>query len=89
MENFNFEDIEIKFEGLGAYGIHHGFFNGIAVIEDKEYAFQCCCEGKITDFSDCGFDWGVCRDANHNLAKAIGWENVLFLIEEAYKQYVD
>lgn len=84
MNNF----VEIKFEGWGDYGVHDGFFNAIAVIEGVEYDFQCCAESEGgIDFSDCGYDDGLCGDANKKLAGVIGWENVLELLKEAYREY--
>ncbi len=78
--------IEIKFNGLGEYGIHDGFFNAIAVIDGIDYDFQCCADDDI-NFNDCGFDDGLCRDANEQLAEKIGWESVLELLERAYNEY--
>jgi len=88
----NLNDIEVKFaspEG-GEYGIHDGFFNGIAILADgREHHFQCCAEPDLTiDFNDCGYDWGICGDANKELAEKIGWENMLPLLEKAYKLYL-
>ena len=84
----NLKDIEITFEGWGEYGIHGGFFNAIAVIDGKSYDFQCCVEDDNSiNFDDCGYDWGLCHDANEELAEKIGEENVLDLLMLAYAKY--
>lgn len=86
--NLNLNDIEIKFDGMGDYGIHDGFFNAIAVIDGEEYDFQCCSDGdESVDFNDCGHDWGLSGEANEKIAKKIGEENVLYLLKKAYEEY--
>lgn len=87
MSKINLSEIEIAFDGPGEYGLHDGFFNAIAIIDGKEYDFQCCAESDPIDFNDCGFDWGLSRDANNDIAKKVGWDNVLVLLEKAYSQY--
>jgi len=79
--------IEFKFNGI-EFGIHDGFFNGIAIVDGKKYYFQCCVEkdGSI-DPSNSGYDWGICGEVNQHLADVIDWENFPELLEEAYIQY--
>lgn len=77
----------IKFSGPGEYGIHNGFFNVIVVVDGKEYDIQCCADNDVIDFDDCGFDWGISRDVNYELAEVIGWDNVLRLLKKAYNEY--
>lgn len=79
----------IKFEdgGIGEYGIHDGFFNALAVVDGKKYNFQCCAENGTINFSDCGYNDGICGDVNEKLAESVGWEGVLELLQIAYKQY--
>jgi hypothetical protein len=87
--NINIQNVEVKFDGAGEYGVHDGFFNAIAVIDGVEYDFQCCAEQDGTvDLNDCGYDWGICADANEKIAEKIGWENLLDLIERAYSEYL-
>ena len=84
--------VTIKFtdDGIGEYGIHHGFFNAIAVIDGREYNFQCCCtEDGTINFEDCGYNDGICGDVNESLAHIVGWDGVLELLQIAHNQYKD
>lgn len=79
---------EITFDGPGKYGVYDGFFNAIAIIDGEEYDFQCCAEdGVDIDFSDCGYDWGICGDANDKIFKKIGQEKTLKLLKCAYEDF--
>ncbi|NLP01041.1 MAG: hypothetical protein GX089_00960 [Fibrobacter sp.] len=80
----------IKFtdDGIGEYGLHDGFFNAIAIVEGKEYNFQCCCtENDTINFSDCGYNDGICGDVNESLADLVGWDGVLAILKKAYEEY--
>ena len=86
---FNLDDVEIKFDGMGDYGFHDGFFNAIAVIDGNEFDFQCCSNNNETvdDFNDCGYNEGICGDVNETIASVVGWDGVLHLLETAVKEY--
>ena len=84
----NIDKIELTFNGQGDYGVHDGFFNAIATINNLEYPVQCCTTADDTiDFDDCGYNWGMCADTNEALAKIIGDDNILPLLIRAYKEY--
>jgi len=81
------KNIEISFNGNGEYGIHDGFFNAVAIIDDQEFDFQCCANDGEINFEDCGYDWGLCGDLNAALADVVGYDVVLELLKKAYKEY--
>jgi len=86
MKNLN--NVEIKFEGMGDYGLHDFFFNAIAKVDGIEYDFQCCSDdNKTINLNDCGYDEGICKDVNEKLANVVGWDGVLNLIKKAYREY--
>lgn len=74
---------------LGEYGIHDGFFNAIATIDGVKYNFQCCVnnDGSI-NFSDCGYNDGVCGDVNEKLSVLVGWDGVLAILKKAYGIFI-
>jgi len=81
-------EIEIRFDGLGTFGIHDGVFNGIVFVNRVGYYFQCSVNSDDSiDFRDCAHDWGLNADANEELAKSVGWENILKILKKAYEQY--
>lgn len=88
------KNVTIKFEdgGFGEYGLHDGFFNFLAVIEDKEYSVQCCADSLDQfDVLESGYDEGVCRDVNAEIVSVIdeydGWDMLAELIELAVIKY--
>ena len=85
--------VTIKFtdDGIGEYGVHDGFFNAIAIIDGKEYNFQCCTEndGTIPNFADSGYNDGICGDVNEKLAEVVSWDGVLELLQIAHKEWFD
>ena len=84
---------EISFDendGYGEYGVHDGFFNAIVTIDNVEYDFQCCVdENDKINWSDCGYNDGICGDCNKKLADKIGWDNVLNALKQAYSEYIN
>ena len=79
----------VKFVFNEYTGIHNGFFCTMVILAGKEYYLQCCTDEDGTiNFDDCGYDWGICGDCNKKLADKIGWENLLPLLEKAYKLYL-
>ena len=81
---------DISFDGMGEYGVHDGFFNAIVTIDGIEYDFQCCVdENDNIDWNDCGYDVGLCGNANQKLADKIGWKNVLNALKQAHSEYDD
>ena len=76
-------------DGFGEYGVHDGFFNAVVRIDGIDYDFQCCTdEHDGINWNDCGYDDGLCGDANQRLADKIGWDEVLDVLKVAYKQWL-
>ena len=83
------DDLEIVFDfDCGDYGHHDGFFNAVVVIDNNPLHFQCCAVNEQTgiDFSDCGYDDGICGDCNQDLADIVGWPGVMSLLKRASKE---
>ena len=81
--------MKFKFNKYGNYGIHNGFFNAIAVIDNEEYDLQCCTEKDGTiDFNDCGFNEGMSEMANEKAIEKFGEEKTLKIIKKAYTSYL-
>ena len=85
---------------IGEYGVHNGFFNTLVMIDGKEFYIQCCMdEAEIYnkednsfdftnfDFTESGYDEGVCGDVNEELANIVGWSNIPEILEFAAKNF--
>ena len=82
----NLDKVKFRFSKYG--NICEGFFFVTVIIDNEKYRLQCCInEDGTINFDDCGYDWGLCHDYNKKLADKIGWENLLPLLEKAYKLY--